>query len=275
MEDGSLSRLVWLLLLSAALIGCALSRKVPEPILQSAGSTSFVREQLIFHSDFDLPRQHRLLDEVTALRVDIASKLGIPASDEPVHVYLFESSESYGAFANKYFPRSAPRRAFFLETDTRLNVYAQWGDNVAEDLRHETTHGYLHAVVRNVPLWLDEGIAEYFEVPRGQLGRNRPHIDLLAAKADSGEWSPDVARLEQLPSANDMTQQDYAEAWLWVHWLLDSTPPRQKLLSSWLTDLRRDGASEPLSIRIRQLDSSPHRSAIEHLQSLRSQAKVD
>ena len=53
------------------------------------------------------------------------------------------------------------RRAFFVETDTQLSVYAQWGDRVAEDLRHEVTHGYLHAVVPNVPLWIDEGLAEF------------------------------------------------------------------------------------------------------------------
>lgn len=257
------------LLGAVALLGCALTRKAPEPILPTSAEHSFVREQLIFHSDFDLPRQHRLLDEVTSLRADIASKLDIPASDEPIHVYLFESAESYGDFARKYFPKSAPRRAFFLETDTRLNVYAQWGDSVAEDLRHETTHGYLHAAVRHVPLWLDEGIAEYFEVPRGRQGRNAPHIELLTAQAANGQWCPDLARLEQLRSAADMTQQDYAEAWLWVHLLLESTPARHKLLTTWLSDLRRDGVSSPLSLRVREHDSAPHRSAVEHLQSLK------
>jgi hypothetical protein len=265
-----LLRLGCLLLVAASLAGCALPRKAAEPVV-TASSTSFVREQLIFHSDFDLPRLHRLLDEVTALRVDIAAKLKIPASDEPIHVYLFESADSYGEFAHKYFPKVAPRRAFFLETDTRLNVYAQWGDNVAEDLRHETTHGYLHAAVRSVPLWIDEGIAEYFEVPRGQNGRNVPHIDLLTAKAANGEWSPDLARLEQLTSAADMTQQDYAEAWLWVHLLLESSPDRQKLLTTWLADLRRDGTVVPLSMRLRELDSAPHRSALEHLHRLQSE----
>jgi len=259
-----------LLLLIVLATGCASSQRAPEPVVQSPGTTSFVREQLIFHSDFDLPRQHRLLDEVTALRADIASKLGIPASDEPIHVYLFESADTYGQFALKYFPTSAPRRAFFLETDTRLNVYAQWGDMVAEDLRHETTHGYLHAAVRNVPLWLDEGIAEYFEVPRGRGGRNNPHLDLLAAKQGNGEWSPDLARLETLVSAAQMTQQDYAEAWLWVHLLLESTDERRNLLRAYFADLRRDGATAPLSLRLREIDSSPHRSVVEHLERMES-----
>jgi hypothetical protein len=269
MEDCSLLSRLAILLSLLILAGCTLARKTSEPVVQTAGDTSFVREQLIFHSDFELPRQHRLLDEVAALRVDIAGKLGIPACDEPIHVYLFESTDAYGEFAHKYFPRSAPRRAFFLETDTRLNVYAQWGDNVAEDLRHETTHGYVHAAVRNVPLWLDEGIAEYFEVPRGRQGRNGSHMDLLAARQETGEWSPDLARLEQMTSAADMTQQDYAEAWLWVHLLLESTPERQSLLTTWLTQLRRDGTSVPISLRLREIDSVPNRSAIEHLQQIR------
>ena len=266
-----MSRVGCLLLIAASLAGCAMPRKAAEPVAEASAATSFVREQLIFHSDFDLPRQHRLLDEVTALRVDISAKLGLPASDEPIHVYLFESAEAYGEFARKYFPKAAPRRAFFLETDTRLNVYAQWGDNVAEDLRHETTHGYLHAAVRNVPLWLDEGIAEYFEVPRGHAGRNAPHIELLMAKAANGEWSPDLARLEQIASAADMTQQDYAEAWLWVHLLSESTPERHQLLTTWLAELRRDGTVVQLSLRLRELDSAPHRTALEHLHKFRSE----
>ena len=75
-----------------------------------------------------------------------------------------------GEYLTRNFPSVPSRRAFFLETDTRLAVYAHWSDRVAEDLRHEVAHGYLHSVVPGLPLWLDEGLAEYFEVPRGQNG---------------------------------------------------------------------------------------------------------
>ena len=69
-----------------------------------------------------------------------------------------------------------------METDARLAVYAQWGDRMAEDLRHEVTHGYLHSVVPDVPQWLDEGIAKFYEVPRGQRGLNCPLFDRLLVK---------------------------------------------------------------------------------------------
>ena len=74
-------------------------------------------------------------------------------SDEPVHLYLFENTARYDAFVAARFPNFPARRAFFVETDTTLSVYAAWQDRIAEDLRHETTHGYVHAVVPTVPLW--------------------------------------------------------------------------------------------------------------------------
>ena len=56
----------------------------------------------------------------------------------------------------KEFPDFPQRRAIFVETDAQLAVYAHWGPHVAEDLRHETAHGYLHSSTSHLPVWLDE-----------------------------------------------------------------------------------------------------------------------
>ncbi len=143
------------------------------------------REQLIVHSDFALPANHRLLEELAARRYDLQELLGLPMADEPIHIYLFDTSDEFRTFVGLYHPNFPARRAFFLETDTRLQVYAQWGDRVAEDLRHEVTHGYLHSVVPNMPLWLDEGLAEYAEGPRGGHGLNASHLELLRQRAST------------------------------------------------------------------------------------------
>ena len=90
------------------------------------------------------------------------------------------------------------RRAFFVESDTRLAVYAHWSDRVGEDLRHEVAHGYLHSMVPGLPLWLDEGLAEYFEVPRGNNGLNRPHLELLSDMMQYNGWQPNLERLAAL-----------------------------------------------------------------------------
>lgn len=248
-------------LLLAVVSGCTLTRTVtPLP-----ATHSLVREQLVLYSDFDLPQHHRLLDELVAQRGDLTKTLNLPASDEPIHVYLFNAPSTYESYVRKHYPDFPERRAFFVESDTRLAVYAQWGERVAEDLRHEVSHGYLHAVVPNLPLWLDEGLAEYFEVPRGRGGLNEPHVKLLLQRRDAGQWSPDISRLEQLASAGDMTQLDYAESWAWVHWLLETTPQRRALLQNHLARLRKAGSSPPLSEELKKAEPDSELLLIAHL----------
>ncbi|NBW88126.1 MAG: DUF1570 domain-containing protein, partial [Planctomycetia bacterium] len=214
--------------------------------------------------------QHRLVRELECLRTDVSQELGLPVSDEPVHLYLFENSERYDAFVARRFPGFPVRRAFFVETDTTLSVFAAWQERVAEDLRHETTHGYVHAVVPAVPLWLDEGIAEYFELPRVEQGVHRTHVSHLAGRLLEGNWRPDMERLEALHAAGDLSQDHYAEAWCWVHWLLRTTPERRRILQEYLADVRRDPATAPLSTRLRhELDTTDPSSALrEHLAGL-------
>jgi hypothetical protein len=221
------------------LLGCATVRAVPA----LPEDSQVAREQLIVYSDFKLPKRHRLIEEVSALRADVSRLLDIPVSDEPIHVYLFEDAGTYREYVREYYPGLQDRRAFFVETDTRLTVYAHWGDQVAEDLRHEVTHGYLHAVVPNLPLWLDEGLAEYFETPRGWNGLHAAHLQLLDSLAQSG-WEPSLTRLEQKVQLEEMSQQDYAEAWLWLHFLLNTTRERRLLLQSHLA-VQREQAQAP------------------------------
>jgi hypothetical protein len=229
---------------------------------------TLVRDQLVFHSQFPLPAHHRLLEELAARRVDLSQSLMLPVSDEPIHVYVFQTAGEFEAFMRLHHPGFPQRRAFFLETDTRLEVYAQWGDRVAEDLRHEVTHGYLHSVVPNLPVWLDEGLAEYFEVPRGQNGVHREHVALLVERLQTDGWRPELERLEALPPDVDMTQADYAEAWAWVHFLLTSHPARRELLCDHLRDMRQHGSARPLSAGLRQWGGQPTAELVAHVQSL-------
>jgi hypothetical protein len=147
-------------------------------------------------------------------------------------------------------------------------VYAHWGEAIAEDLRHEVAHGYLHASVPNIPLWLDEGLAEYFEVGRGRRGVNRMHVDYLNGQLVVGGWRPNLRRLEQLTVAADMTQLDYAEAWLWVNFLLESDVGKASLIQHYLAELRNEGLTSPLSDRIRSRIEHAETALLEHLKSV-------
>jgi hypothetical protein len=146
-----------------------------------------------------------------------------------------------------------------------LVVYVHWGDRVGEDLRHELTHGYLHSVTPNVPLWLDEGIAEYFEPPRGHQGRNAPHLALLAKRFRDRTWAPDLRRLESLADVSQMRQLDYAESWLWVHFLLETSRDRLAMLQAYLAELRRSATAPPLSQVVYAAEPAPEEPLLRHL----------
>jgi hypothetical protein len=235
----------------------------PKPV-----ANHFRAGQLVFHSDFELPREHRLVRDLVAERDDICGVLGLPTSDELINVHLYHDAETYRRMLTRHFPSVPSRRAFFLKTDTRLAVYAHWSDRVAEDLRHEVAHGYLHAVVPDLPLWLDEGLAEFFEVPRGQNGLNRPHLDLLADMRAHEGWQPNLGRLERLSDASQMNQSDYAEAWAWVYYLLQSGPERRKLLTGYLAELQLQGVAKPISLQLAEQHAAPQRELQEYLAGL-------
>jgi hypothetical protein len=225
--------------------------------------------QLVFHSDFELPADHRLVRELVQEREDICNALGMSCSNEPIEVYLFADADRYKEYLVRNFPSVPSRRAFFLETDTRLAVYAHWSDRVAEDLRHEVAHGYLHSVMPGLPLWVDEGLAEYFEVPRAMGGLNQPHVALLSDMAEQDGWQPNLKRLETLTDAAQMDQRDYAESWAWVYFILHSPPERREILTSYLADVRAKGSGEPLSARLAAMHVEPERPLTQYLATLK------
>ncbi len=249
---------------AVSLVGCASVSALPAgQVWRAAGGAIAGRDaalpegteislgQLVIRADFPLAAQHRLVRDLESLRVDVSQQLGLPVSDEPIHLYLFSSTDRYERFAARRFPGFPPRRAFFVETDTSLSVFAAWQDRIAEDLRHETTHGYVHAVAPAIPLWLDEGIAEFFELPRSAGGIHREHVDQLHGRMLEGTWRADLIRLESLRSASTLSQDDYAESWSWVHWMLSTTETRRRILQAYLADIRLDApTAAPLSVRL-------------------------
>ncbi len=266
LQDGLVSRFIRLTILLAILTpgGCnVVGRPATIP-----SEKEVIRDQLIIHSDFQLPRKHRIVNELVARRGDISSQLNVPTSDEPIHVYLFSDEKTFRKFMKQKFPAFPHRRAFFVKSDTTLMVYAYWGSRVAEDLRHEVTHGYLHSVVPNVPLWMDEGIAEYFEVARGSDGINHPHVSLLAQSFRDGSWRPDLMRLENLPPTSEMSQLDYAESWLWVHFLLNSDAQTNTLICEALAETRKSGKATTMSQKLSAYLPDSDVQLVSHLKSL-------
>lgn len=170
------------------------------------------------------------------LERDVGQELGYraPIGDEPVEIYILNNRHDFDHFLRFYYPELPSRRAFFIAKGYERVVYTYLSPRLEEDLRHEATHALLRGAYGDLPLWLDEGLAEYFENDLVRPSAERPRVDLIAADLRN-HWSPDLERLESLTDVRQMTQRDYREAWGWVHLMLNGPEPGKKLLMAYLT----------------------------------------
>ena len=229
--------------------GCALNRTFqgglpPHQVMRANGWE--------IRSDVKLAKKSNLTGQLNELRTRVATTLDLPPANREIVVYLFEDEERYSEYMTKHYPDLPARRAFFIGSPGELAVYAFLGHRTDEDLRHECTHGILHSTLGEVPLWLDEGLAEYFEVEFDDPNHiNKEHAKRLALAIQNG-WRPDLDRLETLETVSDMQRADYQEAWAWVHFLLHESPTGRDILLETLHGLKDDAASPSLAEAVRE-----------------------
>jgi hypothetical protein len=53
-----------------------------------------------------------------------------------------------------------------------------------------------------------------------------------------------------MKDVNEMKGPEYREAWLWVHWMMQSNPETKTLLLAYLQELRSKGNPGPLAPRL-------------------------
>jgi hypothetical protein len=223
------------ILITAA--GCRLTPKTTFTT-ERPNQHSFATEHFVVYSDDEIPADDPLIGELQRLRGSVIEALQLPEQREVVKVYLFGNESSYRWYMQSTWRDLPPRRAYFVGSPKELCVYSFRSPHVEEDLRHEFTHGLLHASLQTVPLWLDEGLAEYFEADPGTAEMVSASNLREVISALSEGWSPNLYRLELISDFRDLSQRDYAECWSWVHFLLNSTPEARDVLLTYLKSLK-------------------------------------
>lgn len=199
----------------------------------------------VFHTDFEFNAKSPLLRELEELPDQIEAELQVPASDTLIQIFLFDSEEKYHAFLRAKDPKLPLRSAYFfaepgrgLGSPPELHVYTWQSSRLKIDLRHELTHALLHGTLKTVPLWLDEGLAGYFEQPPENGGVNVSHLEALRSPESGGRFRADLGRLEKLKSVDQMGRPEYQEAWAWVHFMLHGDAKTRQVLLAHLQALR-------------------------------------
>lgn len=203
-----------------------------------------------YHADFSLQRYHGLLRSVSDLQSEVPRVLGLQTLDEPVHLFLFARHRTYQLYVKKYFPTVPNRPALFIKQRGPGMVFARLSPEFATDLRHETTHAVLHGILPMVPLWLDEGLGEYFEVASHHRISGNPHLRRLQVMAQQGPL-PEMEPLEQLSDLSQMGPEHYRAAWAWVHFMLHHSQESHNVLVSYLRDIEASSPPGDLSRRLR------------------------
>ena len=204
----------------------------------------------VCRSEFPLDEIARLVWDLRRLQAELIEQLGVSAAKEPIELYFFRKKSTYTAYLARHFPKAPSRRALYIKVGGLGKVFAFRAPTLEVDVRHECTHALLHAALPIVPLWLDEGLAGYFEVAPERQANNNPYQNDLRS-ASVLESLPKLEELEKKEAVVQMGRGEYRAAWAWVHFLLhDSAQSRAELLG-YLTDLGNGATPEPLSQRIR------------------------
>ncbi|GAB4137390.1 hypothetical protein JCM17478_33850 [Thermopirellula anaerolimosa] len=189
---------------------------------------------------FPADRITPLLGDLDGLSKDIAAYLRLETTPRAVDVYLFANAREYEEYVKRAFPEVPYRRALYVQRGDRAMVAAYLSPELAVDLRHECTHALLHSALPMVPLWLDEGLAEYFEVEPLKRAERSPYLSAVRWRCRFG-YVPSLEDLEGLQSMASMTEADYRNAWSWVHFMLHGPPEASDALVDYLATIRQRG----------------------------------
>jgi hypothetical protein len=219
----------------------------------------------IIQATFDLKPYEKLFAELPELQRELTRTLGVAPAKGPICVSLFDSDEQYRKFTQQHFPKVPYRSALFVLENGSPGVYTYRKADLDIDLRHECTHALLHGALPVVPLWLDEGIAKYFEVPAGQRAFDHPYFEDMKLK-----WSlrlgmvRSIESLEQRDDLSQMDGADYRYSWAWVHFMLHGPAGAHRTLVEYLACYQQSIPPGKLSTRLAQVVPNPTEQMIQH-----------
>jgi len=177
------------------------------------------------------------------------------ASNNKFRVYLFSGEASYARYAEE---------AFGGRMESTAGVYSPlvkqlliWNLPDADERRHtvihEGFHQYFDALTEETPRWLNEGIAQYYELAdtvNGKFTTGQVDARQLRYLAENG-IAP-LAEFFQLTAAEFMdavtVTRNYAQAWAFAHYLQHSGKPRAAIYEALFNGLC-DGMSADGAVR--------------------------
>ncbi|MBR5242865.1 MAG: hypothetical protein IKW13_01390 [Thermoguttaceae bacterium] len=230
----------WTALACAALaaLTCAASSLAARETISEVRRGAF-----IIRADFDLTSLSDKLALLDALNVEMRAALRLPEFRENVVVRVFRNEAAWREFQRKNMGGAPYRRAMydrknylFDRDDAPGRVYLCLNPEFDKDLRHEGAHAILGAAFgRGLPIWLDEGIAEYFEAAPEERLTNPVWRAQTVERLRRGKFST-LESLEKIVGIEGMTVAKYGDSWAWVCWFLNGPEAAREAFRQYLGD---------------------------------------
>ncbi len=170
-------------------------------------------------------------------------------------VLIFKTQEAYQTYAELTTnDRAEHTLGYFHPQYQQLLLFEDLErEQTLRVMYHEAFHQYSHHVAPAMPIWLDEGMAEYFgasEVKKGKVVRTglvqKERLAVMRSMLDLG-WPPvpfeRIMLMSQAEFYAEGASFHYSQAWSMVHYFF-SKPDLKKLLLGYLGALREGRSNE-------------------------------
>ncbi len=201
------------------------------------------------YSDAGESRARKTAIELERFRLALSKiSRGLSLGDRfPSVIYAFRNDSTFTPYKPLRGGRPSAVSGYFLATPFRnyIALDASAGSSSMKVVYHEYFHQVLRISVGDVPLWLNEGLAQYFGTFRTedlgavvQVGHRIPEY-VESRWFALMPWSEVFAATVDSPAYNEERRQGgfYAQSWVAVHYLA-ATDARLRALGRYLQRLR-------------------------------------
>jgi tetratricopeptide (TPR) repeat protein len=172
----------------------------------------------------------------------------------PTLVYVFGSRSALQPFLPQRDGHPAALRGYF-HRDADGYAIAMSVDDHDEEASSIVFHEYAHLLLqrgRTLPIWLNEGLAEYFSTfaltARGRtadIGRPVPrHVRLLRERFLPLAAVLSVSAQSELYNEGERRSVFYAEAWALTHYLMTDVPDGPALIARYIAEPAADRTAD-------------------------------
>ena len=240
-------------------------------VARTSAATSWPHEvqwgRFRFYGDRPLGEAKQWAEHLEELAGRMERDLELVGTEEPIAVMVLANQQILDRYLERYFPDVGGRRSIFLRHQDRSQVFVCRHPGLVEDLRHEVCHALLQLALPKLPVWIDEGIAEYYEVPSSSSALHPVHGSRITWLVRLGH-APSLKAMERDSFDPGSSSGSYGDAWGWIHFLMTHSEASRRVLVDHLAAMHAGNDRMTLHQRLEQSLGNPRLEFLRHYQTV-------